>query len=181
MPRSVSVARLLADVVELRRALRETREPSVREKLRKVERSLRGTLGPSVPKTPAAGALGVSVQALDKWIDRGVLAVVARAGSSRVEVETGPLLDLLDQVTVLRAQGVRRGVLASAVRRLGWRDDPAGRRVLSENVARLPRPNVPARELREQFERTTAEERVAEAARLSALLTALAADLRGEA
>jgi hypothetical protein len=181
MPLAVPVDRLLADIVELRTALRETRDRSVRERLRKVERSLRELLGPSVPKKRAARALGVSVTALDKWIDRGVLPVVARRGTSRLEVETGPLLDLLDQVTVLRAQGTDRAVLASAVRRLGWRDDPQGRQVLSEDVAALPRPNVSVRELREHFERTTPEERVAEAARLSAALTRVALGGRGEA
>lgn len=181
VPRSVSVDRLLADILELRRALRETRERSVRERLRNVERGLRDLLGPGVPKNPAARALGVSVTALDKWIDRGVLPVVARKGSSRLEVEAAPLLDLLDHVTVLRARGVKRGVLASAVKRLGWRDDPEGRRVLSEALAVLPRPNASARELREQFERTTPEERVVEAARLSAALTTLAVAAGDEA
>jgi hypothetical protein len=146
----------------------------VRERIRRVERGLRALIGPSVRKKPAARALGVSVTALDKWIDRGVLPVVARKGSSRLELETAPLLDLLDQVTVLRVQGVERGVLAAAVRRLGWPDDPEGRQVLSEEVAVLPRPNVPARTLREQFERTTPEERVAEAGRLSSALTTVA-------
>lgn len=170
----------MADVVELRRALRETRERSVRERLRKVERDLRDLLGSSVPKKPAAGALGVSVTALDKWIDRGVLPVVARRDSSRLEVETAALLDLLDQVTVLRTQGVTRGVLASAVKRLGWRDDPEGRQTLSEAVAVLPRPNMSARDLRDQFDRSTPEERVGEAARLSAALTWLALAGRDE-
>lgn len=152
----------------------------MRERLRNVERSLGEVLGPSVPKKPAARALGVSVTALDKWIDRGVLPVVARKDSSRLEVETAPLLDLLDHVTVLRARGVKRGVLASAVRRLGWRDDPDGRQLLSEAVSALPRPNISARELRDQFDQSTPEERVGEAARLSSALTWLALAGRDE-
>lgn len=166
--------RLLADIIELRRALRETRERSVRERVRNVEWSLRSALGPSVAKKSAAKALGVSVTALDKWIDRGVLPVVARRNSSRLEVETGPFLELLEKVTHLRAGGLDRGVIATAVRALGWGDDPDGRRVLGEEIARLPRPNVPARELRELYERTTPEQRIVEAARLSAAMTALA-------
>lgn len=177
----IAVVDLLSNTVELRRAMRETRERSVRRKLRSVEFSLRQLLGPSVPKTRAAQALGVSVTALDRWIDRGVLPVVARKGSSRLEVETGPLLELLDQVTLLRAQGLRRSVVAAAVARLRWRDDPEGRRVLSEHVAALPRPNVSARELREYYKRTTPEERVAEVSRLSAAATAIAAAATGDA
>jgi hypothetical protein len=175
------VHRLLADIVELRHAIRETREPSVRERLRKVERSLRVMIGPSVPKKVAAQALGVSVTALDKWIDRGVLPVVAKEMSSRREVETAPLLDLLDQATLVRQEGVARGVLAAAVRRLGWRADPNGRQVLSEDVAVLPRPNVAVWELREHFARTTPEERVVEAARLSSAITRIAAARTNEA
>ncbi len=174
MARAVSIDRLLADIVELRHAIRETRERSMRERVRNVERDLRETLGPSVPKTPAAKALGVSVAALDKWIDRGVLPVVARRGSSRLEVESGPLLDLLDQVTALRAQGVSRAVLATAIGRLGWRDDPDGRQVLSAETAALPRPNVSVRELRRDFDSTTPEQRVTQAAQLSSALTRLA-------
>lgn len=177
----LGVDRLVADIIELRRAMRETRERSVREHVRNVERSLRSALGPSVAKKSAATALGVSVTALDKWIDRGVLPVVARRNSSRLELETGPFLELLEQVTELRAGGLDRAVIAAAVRRLGWGDDPQGRRVLSEEVAVLPRPNVPARELRRLYERTTPEQRIAEAARLSAAMTAIALAGRAKA
>jgi hypothetical protein len=164
----------LPEIVQLRCALRETRKRVARERLCTVERSLRSMIGPSIPKTPAAAALGISVTALDKWIARGVLPVVARRTSSRLEVETGPLLDLLEQVTILRARGRDRGVVAAAVRRLGWSDDPEGRRVLSESIAALPRPNVSARELREHYDRTTPEQRIEETARLSSAMTALA-------
>lgn len=174
MPAALATDRLLAAIAELRLALRETRDRGVRGRVRRVERSLRDALGPSVAKRPAANALGVSVTALDKWVDRGVLPVVARRSSSRLELETGPLLELVDEVIRLRAGGLERGVVAQAARRLGWSDDPGGRRVLSEEVAALPRPNVPVRELREHYERTTPEQRVAEAARLSSAMTALA-------
>jgi ribosomal protein S20 len=173
--------RLLADIIELRRALRETRERSVRERVRTVERNLRHALGPSVAKTVAAKALGVSVTALDRWVDRGVLPVVARRDSSRLELETGPLLELLEKVTHLRAGGFERGVVAEAARGLGWSDDPEGRRVLSMEVAALPRPNVPARELRLHYQRTTPEERIFEAARLSSAMTAISLAGKGRA
>jgi DNA-binding transcriptional MerR regulator len=171
---AIPVDRLLRDVAELRLAVRATRDPLARERIRSVESHLRRALGPSVPKTAAAAALGVSVTAVDKWVDRGVLPVVARRGSSRLRLETGPLLELLEQVTALRAEGVERAVVAAAAQRLGWQNDPSGRQLLSEEVAALPRPNVPRRELREQFERTTPAERVEQAARLSAAMTAIA-------
>lgn len=179
MTRILSSERLLANIVLLRQAIRETRDRSVRERVRNVEHDLRDMLGASVPKTLAARAIGVSVTALDKWIDRGVLPVVARKGSSRLEVDSRSLIELLDQVTALRTQGADRAVLASAVKRLGWRDDPEGRQVLDAEVAALPRPNVSVRELRRDFDHTTPEQRVAEAAHLSSVLTKLALRGRG--
>jgi DNA-binding transcriptional MerR regulator len=170
----IAAERLLADIVELRRALRETRERSVRARLRSVEQSLRVTLGPSVAKKAAANALGVSVTTLDAWVDRGVIPVVGRTGSSRHGIETGPFLDLLEEVTRVRSTGLERGVIALAVKRLGWRDDPNGRRVIDGALAELPRPNVSVRELRDDYERTTPEQRVVQAAHLSSVLTRLA-------
>jgi hypothetical protein len=174
MTRRPSSERLLADIVLLRQTIRETRDRTVHERVRNVERDLSDMLGVSVPKSVAAKALGVSVTALDKWIDRGVLPVVARRGSSRLEVESRRLIELLDQVTTLRLQGAERALLATAVKRLGWRDDSEGRQVLDAEVAALPRPNVSVRELRREFDRTTPEERVVEAAHLSTVMTKLA-------
>ena len=161
-------------IVELRTAIREVRDRAVRARLRALEVDLRRALGPSIPKRRAAAALGVSVPALDHWIERGRLPVVTRAGSSRLAVETGPLLDLLEQVVALREQGAGRGLLATAFSRLGVADEPEGRQVLAEKVAELPRPNVPVRELRDRRDRTTPEERVREVAAISRLATNLA-------
>lgn len=76
---------------------------------------------------------------------------------------------------MLRRQGVVRGRLAQAVARLGWKDDYAGRQVLRADVAALPRPNVPAHELRLDFERTTPEERVLQVGALNRSLNVLLA------
>lgn len=178
MPIRISALDLLSQIVELRRAIRETREPIVRERVRNVEVSLRSALGPSIPKTAAARALGVSVTALDKWIARGVLPVVTRRGRSRHEVETTPFLDLLHEVAMVREDGIEHGVVAAAVRRLRWQEDPLGRRVLSEELARMPRPNLSVHELRADFEQSTSEQRVIEAAGLSRVATAIAAGRR---
>lgn len=166
----VSAGELVSHIGQLRSAVKKARDPEVRELLRNLEAALRKTLGPSVPKSVAARALGVSVTALDRWIDRGRVPVVAKAASARLEVETGPFLELADCVSSLRARGNLRP-LAGAFRLLGRPDDPHGRQVVAEEIARLPRPNVSARELRDQFARTTPEERVRQAAELSRSLT----------
>ena len=169
---------LIEPVVRLRLAIRRTRDAALREELRQVEVALRRELGPSVPKRVAGRLLGVSVTALDQWIDRGRLPVVAPAGGSgRLGIETGPLLELATRVAELRTSGVRRGVLSRAMDDLGW---PAhGRRiVVPEEIARLPRPNVSAFELRRRYEVTTPEERVLEVAALHRSLNALVTGAR---
>lgn len=153
---------LIAAIVELRLLVKETREPETRGRLRRLEWKLRPLLGPSLPKKQAASVLGFSVAALDKWIDRGRLPAVAKPGSSRLAVETRAFLELAGQVEALRREGQERGLLAEAFNRLGWPDDPTGRQVLREEIARLPRPNVSVQQLRADYERLTPEERVIE-------------------
>jgi DNA-binding transcriptional MerR regulator len=175
----MATADLLEPIVRLRVLILETRDPLHRDELRTIEASLRSRLGPAVPKRAAARLLGVSVTALDRWLDRGVLPAVAspRQGSRRLGVETGPLLELATKVRQLRRSGLTRGVLAQAVRRLGWRE--RGRRlVLAHDVARLPRPNVPLDELQQRFRATTPEERVLQLAALNRSLNGLLQDAR---
>lgn len=165
---------LLDPIVRLRLALQETRDPALRAQLRGIEVSLRRQLGPSVPKRPAARLLGVSVTALDRWIDRGYLPVVSSPGGSKRQApETGPLLELATSVHRLRRAGRTRAVLAVAVRELGWRER-GGRLVFRHDVARLPRPNVSLDELQRQFAETTPEERVLNVAALDLSVNALA-------
>lgn len=169
-----TAAILLEPIVRLRLAIQQTRDPQLRDDLREIEVSLRRHLGPSVPKRVAAGLLGVSVTALDRWVDRGVLPVVASPrGSNRRAVETVPLLELATAVRRLRAAGRSRGVISEAVRDLGWRDR-GHRLVFSVDVARLPRPNVLLEELQQQYEETTPEERVLQLAALNRSMNALA-------
>lgn len=105
-----------------------------------------------IVKRQAAAQLGVSVAALDKWIARGRLPVVAQHRSSRRTVETRALLELAEQVETLRQEGLVRGLLAEAFRRLGWEDDPEGVQVVREEIARLPRPNVSVQQLRADYD-----------------------------
>lgn len=168
-----ATAFLLEPVVRLRLAIEQTRDPQLRNDLREIEVSLRKQLGPAVPKRAAAGLLGVSVTALDRWIDRGYLpAVASPRASKRLAVETTPLLELATRARRLRRAGRSRAVLAQAIRELGWRERDH-RLVLRFDVARLPRPNVPLDELEQQFRETTPEERVMQMAALHRSMTTL--------
>ncbi|HEV2250858.1 MAG TPA: hypothetical protein VGT60_10170 [Candidatus Limnocylindria bacterium] len=163
----------LEAIVSLRLAIKDTRDRTLRAELRASEVALRKALGPRVPKRVAARLLGTSVTALERWVDRGYLPVVASPrGLKRLALESGPLLDLATRVRLLRRAGRSRAVLAEAVRELGWRD--RGRRIVySVDVARLPRPNVSLDELQRQFAETTPADRVLQMAALNRAVTAL--------
>lgn len=171
--RVIPARTLLEPVVRLRLAIQDARDPRLRAELREVETSLRRQLGPCVPKRASARLLGISVTALDRWIDRGFLPVVAPpGGSTRLALETGPLLELATRVRRLRSEGRSHAVVAAAVRELGWRAH--GRRlVLRFDVACLPRPNTPLEELQREYAETTPRERVLRLAALTSSLNAL--------
>jgi hypothetical protein len=169
----MAAADLLEPVVRLRLAIQQTRDPALRDELRGIEVALRRQLGPAVAKRAAARLLGVSVTALDRWVDRGALPAVASArGSKRLAVETGPLLDLATTVRRLRRAGRTHAVLSQAVRALGWKER-GQRLVYRSDVARLPRPNVSMDELQRQFAETTPEERVLQMVALNRSLNVL--------
>lgn len=169
----VDTATLLDAIVRLRLAIPRVRDRELRSELRELEARLRRSLGAAVGKKLAAGLLGVSVTALDRWIDRGYLPAVApAAGARRLAVESGPLLELATEVRRLRRSGRSGRVVAEAIRELGWRGR-GERVVVSLDVARLPRPNVSVDELQRQFAETTADERVLQVAALSRSLALL--------
>jgi DNA-binding transcriptional MerR regulator len=130
-------------------------------------------LGPSVPKQAAARALGVSLTALDHWIDRGLVPVVRTKESSRLRPETRPLLELLAEIERLRERGRSGRLVAAALRSLGRRPFRAGRWIVSSELARLPRPNVPAWELQANAASTTPLERLESVAELSEAVTGI--------
>ena len=115
MGRAAQIALLADQVVELRRAAAETLEPSQRKRIERVAGRLRAELGESIPKARAAALLGVSVTALEKWIARDKLPVVARA---RVEIDATALLDVAEEVRRLRESGRTHALLAHAFARL---------------------------------------------------------------
>jgi transcriptional regulator with XRE-family HTH domain len=140
-------------------------EPRERRRLARVLRQLRREIGLSVPKRRVAAILGVTVPALERWIERGRLPVVRKPGLAREEIDADAVFDLAVEVTRLREQGVRRGVLAAAFERLAERGGPRPKL----------RPNESPRDLREFYEQTTPLERLRIGSELSVVGTTLAA------
>jgi excisionase family DNA binding protein len=155
----------LAQIVELRRVRRSLSDDDARRRLGAVISQLRAQVGVGVPKRRAAALLGVSVQALERWVASGALPVVRVPGSSRQLIDAEALLVLAGEVMVLRERDERRGVVATALRRL-------------QAEGRLPRklrPNQSARELRHEYLHTSPAERLRQGVELSELATSLAA------
>lgn len=144
-------------LVALRRIAPAVSDPDASRRLARLARDLRRELGFSIPKTRAAAILGVSVNALDRWIAAGRLPVIRRPDSARAEIDADALVEVAVEVERLRDEGVERGVLAAAFARLEAAGKSLGR----------PRPNMPARELRAEFLRTKPEERLVTGAEMS--------------
>lgn len=154
----------LAHAVELRRVRRTIADPEGRRRLGRVIRELRATVGVGVPKRRAAALLGISVQALERWVGNGALPVVRKPGSSRELIDAEALLVVAEEVARLREQGVERGALAQALRTL-------------QAEGRLPRklrPNQSAAELRHEYLHTAPADRLRAAVELNEAASALA-------
>lgn len=164
MGRTAQARRFVKALLEIRRAQRHVADRRDRLRLFRVELLLCEELGGSVPKSVAAGLLGVSTTALERWIDAGKLPVVRRPGG-REEVAAEAALDVAEEVARLREEGASRGVLAEALRRLEPRGLPR----------RRLRPNEPARELRDAYQQTTPDQRLRQTAELSLAATTLSA------
>jgi len=154
----------LRQIVELRQVAAAL-EPPARDRVWRVARELRLELDDSVPKLPAAQALGVSVRALDKWAAKGEIPTLRRPGAGRSQLETDAVLDLLEEVADLRRAGVTSGVIAAALGRLREQ----GR------LRRKFRPSQSPAELRRTYTETNPVERLRTAAELSYAQTRLAA------
>jgi hypothetical protein len=116
MGRHIDIDRALTDAVELRLVASKVSEPDARTQLARLTRRRIIDIGPSVPKTRAAKALGVTVPALDRWIARGALKT-RRSTSSRDEIDTLTVVDLAVEVASLAESGRKRGLLAEALAR----------------------------------------------------------------
>lgn len=165
MARAEAVEQAARRLVALRRIAPAVSDPRESLRLARLQRGLRRELGFTIPKTRAAAILGVSVNALDRWIVAGRLPTIRKPGSARAEVDADALVDLAVEVDRLREEGVERGVLAAAFERLAAEGKPAAR----------PYPNMPARELRADFLGSTPLERLETGAGLSYAGGALAA------
>lgn len=108
---------LLEGIVATRRAARALRHSPHQARLLRTEAALRAALGPSVQKTAAARALGVSREALERWIERGAIPVTASPGTARLRLEAEALIELLDRVESCRDRGRRGRLLEVSVRR----------------------------------------------------------------
>jgi DNA-binding transcriptional MerR regulator len=160
-----AVEQAVQRVVALRRVADAVLDPEERRRLERVIRELRREIGVGVPKRRAARLLGVSVQALEPWVKRGLLPAVRRPGSSRELLDAETLVVLAEEVTRRREAGVTRGVVAASLREL-------------KRTGRLPRklrPNQTARELRREFRETTPQGRLRDVAALSQTAVAIAA------
>jgi DNA-binding transcriptional MerR regulator len=152
-------------VIALRRVADAVVDPVEHRRLEGVTRELRREIGVGVPKRRAARLLGVSVQALEPWVERGLLPAVRKPGSTRELLDAETLIVLAEEVTRRREAGESRGVVAASLREL-------------ERSGRLPRklrPNQTAHELRREFLATTPQGRLREVAALSQTAVALAA------
>jgi DNA-directed RNA polymerase specialized sigma subunit len=162
-----SASEIVSQVVALRRVREALRAPEERRRLATVIRQLRRRLGVGVPKRQAAAVLGVTVQALDRWVAAGKIPVVRRVSSSRELIDTEALLALAAEAERLRELGERR-VLARAIASLEER----------ERLPRRLRPNQSAQELRYEFLHSTPAGRLQQAVELSHVGAALAANAR---
>jgi len=154
----------IAQIVSLRHVATALSDPLERARLARIVRQLRRSLGVGVPKRRAAASLGVSVQALERFVQSGAVPTTRKPGSSRELIDSEALLVLADEVGRLREAGQSRP-LGVALRNLS----EAGR------MPRKLRPNQSARELRYEFLRTSPADRLratAQLARTGSILTA---------
>jgi DNA-binding transcriptional MerR regulator len=152
-------------VVALRRVADAVVDPEERRRLERVIRELRREIGVGVPKRRAARLLGVSVQALEPWVKRGLLPAVRRPGSTRELLDAETVIVLAQEVALRREAGESRGVVAAALRELAR----------TRRLPRKLRPNQTARELRREFLETTPQGRLGDVAALSQTAVAIAA------
>lgn len=163
-----TASEIVGQIVALRRVREAVPVRAERQRLSRVIRELRRQLGVGIPKRQAAAALGVSVQALDRWIGAGKVPTVRRPGSSRELIDTEALLVLAAEVERLKEQRIGRRTLAQAIATLSGAD----------RLRRRLRPNQSARELRHEYLHSTPAGRLRQGIEVSQTSSALAANYR---
>lgn len=111
-PKVHELSRLIEQLLRLRR-LEQHVDPETRSELAEVSQFLEDTAGPTVSRASAARVLGISQTALDRWIEKGELAVVMTPRGRR-EVPLTELIELLLEVE--RTDGHPDRPLASVMR-----------------------------------------------------------------
>lgn len=106
MPNRADLA--IDSLVRLRRAERLA-DLTVREDILPVREFLEDLLGPTVRPADAARSLGISQPALNRWMDKGDVATVVTPEGRR-EIPLTELLELVEDVDEMRAEGVQRPV-----------------------------------------------------------------------
>lgn len=108
----------LADLYVLEKSSRGHDKECVRRiRERRAKHARRG-----VSKAAVGRMLGVSVNTLDKWIERGRIKTMIDPKSGRKLIDGQEAARLLIAVRVLRAQGKKDGVLAAALDELERKD-----------------------------------------------------------
>jgi hypothetical protein len=149
-------ARNVERIVDLRRVMGAVGSRAEQRRLTAVIREMRSDLDVGLPKRRAAALLGISPQALDRWIGEGLVPTLRKPGSSRELVERDALIRLLGEVRGLREAGEKRPV-AKALRDLQARGE----------ITRSLSPNQSAQELRYEYLHTTPAQRLRAASVLS--------------
>ena len=171
MGRAANVERALLDVVELRALEQAAPDGDLRARLGQIADRRSEEIGPTIPKTRAARALGISLTTLDKWIGRGAIPVERRASSSRQEVGTKAVVELAVEIRALRDAGRRSALLATVVAGRDAGDEKRLGRAMGTRGF-FPDQN---RERRREFVLLTAAERVTQGIQLSRSATRIAA------
>lgn len=96
----LTIEEAVRSIVHLRRAERLCDEEAARE-LEPVIAELERFVGPTVSRASAARMLGISYSSLDRWIEKGDVAVVLTPANRR-EIALSHLVDTLENVDLLR-------------------------------------------------------------------------------
>lgn len=157
----------IEQIVDLHRIRPSVTAPEDRQRLSRVIRALRAQLAGGVPKHRAATLLGISPQALERWIRANEIPTTRTPGSSRELIDRDALIELVAEVRLMQEAGERRpvGKAIAALRERG-------------RLRRRPLPNQPARELRYEYTHSTPAQRVRAAVTLTQTAHTMAAHAR---
>ena len=111
MPSVAESARLLENIVRLRRA---ERVAAVATDVAPVRRDLESRLGQSLSRSRAAMSLGVSQAALDRWARADRVPIVVTPGGRR-EVPRRFVIEVREAIDELKREGRRGRLLAAAL------------------------------------------------------------------